>query len=397
VTAGADAQAVVTRHAWDGGERGWALYYGIVLAGSIAVAQVTGTVPEWYRLGATAALLAMVPWYLLVGRRAIFGSPSDRIGVTYLIGLLPLLTVALLFVNSVAFIMAALCPQCFMAVSYRRAVAFVVALNVPQVVIALTLGASRTQLGVVGAIAVVSIAFSVAFAGWIGKIIDQSAERADLIEQLEMTRAELAAANREAGVLAERNRLASEIHDTIAQGFTSIVMLAQAAESVIETDPAVARRQLGLVTQTARENLAETRALVAGLTPAALASQTLADALARLAERAGQELGVQAGFEVEGTPRSLGTGAEVVLLRVCQEALANVRKHARAGTARVRLSYGERCVRLDIADDGLGFDPCQVSEGYGLRGMRARVAEIGGSLIVETAPGDGTTISAEVA
>jgi signal transduction histidine kinase len=234
------------------------------------------------------------------------------------------------------------------------------------------------------------------------KIIRQSTGRAELIAQLEQTRAALAQANREAGMLAERERLASEIHDTIAQGFTSILMLAQAAESMIDSDPALARKQLGLVGRTARENLAEARALVAGLAPAALTSATLADALTRLTERAGQELGIAAEFAVSGEPRALGTGAEVVLVRVCQEALSNVRKHARARSVRVLLCFADAGVtvgagvRLEVADDGVGFEAGPDCEGFGLRGMRARVDDIGGKLDVTSAPGAGTTVSAEV-
>jgi signal transduction histidine kinase len=248
--------------------------------------------------------------------------------------------------------------------------------------------------------------FSVVFGSWINRIIDQSKERADLIEQLERTRAELAEANREAGRLAERDRLASEIHDTIAQGFTSIVMLVQAADAVIgETvigedvfcdNGERVRKQLDLIARTARENLAEARALVAGLAPAALAAASLADALARLADRAAEESGLRAGFEVVGTPRPVGTRAEVVLLRVCQEALANVRRHAAAANVAVNLSYTDEHVALTVTDDGAGFDPDQPTSGYGLRGMRARVNEIGGELTVRSAAGTGTTVTAEV-
>jgi len=197
-------------------------------------------------------------------------------------------------------------------------------------------------------------------------------------------------------MLAERERLAGEIHDTIAQGFTSIVMLTQAVQAAIDTDPALASRQLAQVIQTARENLDEARALVAGLAPAMLASGTLAQALARLTDRAADELGITAAFEVNGSPRSLGTGTEVVLLRVCQEALSNVRKHAQARQAQVRLRYAEGRVCLEVADDGVGFDPESLNGGYGLRGMRARAVDIGGNFTLRSAPGAGTSISVEV-
>ena len=103
-----------------------------------------------------------------------------------------------------------------------------------------------------------------------------------------------------------------------------------------------------------------------------------------------------ADFEVGGVPRSLATGTEVVLLRVCQEALANVRKHAAARRAVVRLAYGQDEVRLEICDDGTGFDPARVNGGYGLHGMRLRAAEAGGTLTVCSSPGAGTSASVAV-
>jgi signal transduction histidine kinase len=133
--------------------------------------------------------------------------------------------------------------------------------------------------------------------------------------------------------------------------------------------------------------------------------------LRRLANQAAAQLGGGADFEVGGSPRPLATGAEVMLLRVCQEALANIRKHARARRAWVRLNYGPDDVRLEIGDDGAGFDaadfgaadfdaahfsPADGNGGYGLRGMRTRVTEAGGRLTVRSAPGAGTSVSVEV-
>jgi len=390
------AAGPVTGHAWDGGERRWNTYFAVVLAGTLGLIQVAGPATGQNRLVASAALIAMAPWYLFLGRRAMYRRADGVLpGVVYLCGLVALLAVAEANAGSVTFILLALGPQCFM-VSYGLAIVAVVAMNATGPLIALARGASGAQLQTTIWVAALGTAFSIGFGTWIVRIIDQSAERAELIAQLERTRAELAEVNREAGRLAERDRLASEIHDTIAQGFTSIVMLVQAAEAVIGDDTDRARKQLDLIARTARENLAEARALVAGLAPAALAAAPLADALARLADRAGEESGLRATFEVRGEPRPLGTGAEVVLLRVCQEALTNVRRHAGASSVRVLLSYCDNEVRLEVADDGAGFDPELPAAGYGLRGMRARVSEIGGELTVRSVPGNGTTVLAEV-
>ena len=227
-------------------------------------------------------------------------------------------------------------------------------------------------------------------------IIAQSYDRASLIEQLSQTRAELARANRRAGVLAERQRLSGEIHDTVAQGFTSIIMLLQAADADVERQPAAARGHLALALETARDNLAEARALVAALAPAGLEPGALDAALRRLAATADGHPGAAARFEVRGTAVPLPRPAEVMLLRVAQEALANARKHARAGQVIVCLRYGEGQVGLDVTDDGSGFDPGQAAGGYGLPGMRARAEEAGGRLQVRSSPGCGTTVSVVV-
>ncbi len=296
-------------HAWDGGERRWDTYFAVILAGTLGLIQAAGQATGHERLLASGALVAMVPWYVLLGRRVIYG-PGNRAwpSVIYLAGLIALLAVAEANVGNVTFILLALGPQAFMAsVSYRLAVVAVVLMNATAVLTALIKGARGAELATPIVVAGLTTVFSIAFGTWINRIIDQSRERAELIGQLERTRAELAKANREAGILAERDRLASEIHDTIAQGFTSIVMLVQAAEAVIGDDADRARKQLDLIGRTARENLAEARALVAGLGPAPLATASLADALARLADRAGEESGVQAHFTVRGTPRPAGT------------------------------------------------------------------------------------------
>jgi signal transduction histidine kinase len=136
--------------------------------------------------------------------------------------------------------------------------------------------------------------------------------------------------------------------------------------------------------------------MVAALAPAHLDAGPLHEALGRLTDRIGAELAIAARFEVCGPARPLPATAEVVLLRAAQEALANVRKHAGAADVRVVLSYEPHAVRLDVRDDGAGFDPDRVNGGYGLRGMRSRILQVGGSLLVRARPGAGTALSVEV-
>nr|MBA3524612.1 sensor histidine kinase [Geodermatophilaceae bacterium] len=251
-----------------------------------------------------------------------------------------------------------------------------------------------TQLGF-------SALFTVLIGSWIGGIIRQSAERAQLIDELQETREQLATVNHERGALAERERLSRDIHDTLAQGFASIVTLLEAVDAELGTDGAAARRYVALARDTARENLAETRSLVTALHPAGLTGTSLVEALDRLVTRWQAETLVPASLTVSGVPRRLTPAAEVVLLRAGQEGLANVGKHAGAGRVDLQLEHRTESTLLRVCDDGLGFDPATAigpadGLGYGLAGMRARAQEAGGSLRLRSAPGAGTTIEVEV-
>jgi signal transduction histidine kinase len=238
-------------------------------------------------------------------------------------------------------------------------------------------------------IALISAVAGIWLGFWTIRVIQQSVERGELIAELSASRAEVSRLSHEAGVLAERARLAGEIHDTLAQGFTSIITLLQAA------DPALQDERLALAVRTAKENLAESRALVAALTPAALAEGSLPDSVRRQAARFTEETGTAATVRVTGSERALPTAVEVVLLRAAQEALTNVRRHASAQEAAVLLAYAPSSVRLVVRDDGRGFDP-SAAGGFGLNGMRARASQVDGALTVHSGPDTGTTIELEV-
>jgi len=386
-------------HAWESGARRWDVYYGIILVGVLVL--VIAVQAQQNRLAADlavscGALAAMAPWYALNRRILHYDQGSLGRGLIYLAGLWILFIVASSQGYIETWVLLALGPQCFLAVPFRWAVGAVVVLNITPVVLALIDGADPGALTTLIGSAVLTAAFSVAFGVWVFRIIAQSYDRASLISELSQTRAELAQANRRAGVLAERQRLSGEIHDTVAQGFTSIIMLLQAADADVERQPAAARGHLALALETARDNLAEARALVAALAPAGLEPGALDAALRRLAATADGHPGTAARFEVSGAVVPLPRPAEVMLLRVAQEALANVRKHARAAQVTVGLRYGEGQVGLDVTDDGSGFDPGQAAGGYGLPGMRARAEEAGGRFQVRSSPGCGTTVSVVV-
>ncbi|MFJ8696318.1 sensor histidine kinase [Streptomyces roseolilacinus] len=224
-----------------------------------------------------------------------------------------------------------------------------------------------------------------------------------LIGDLLRTRRELAATERREGTLAERQRLAMEIHDTLAQGLSSQRMLLQAADRTWDGDPGAARRHVRTAASIAEHNLAEARRFVHDLAPADLAAGggDLAKALAALATRE-TTAALRVRFHAEGDGGPLPDRVASALLRIAQGALANVREHAGATTAAVTLTRLDDQVVLDVADDGRGFDPSGAPargggvRGHGLPAMRARLAALGGTLTVESAPDEGTVLSASV-
>jgi len=224
----------------------------------------------------------------------------------------------------------------------------------------------------------------------------EAQQRQLLIDELLATRQKLAAREREAGMLEERSRLAREIHDTVAQGLSSIQMLLHAVER--EGSGSGALEHIRLARETAATNLAEARRFIRELTPPALERQTIGAALARLATADTSDL-LAVSFHVSGDPVELPMRIETALLRIAQATLANVRQHADAGRAEITLSYLDDWVGLDIVDDGKGFSPRMVGKAasdrtsFGLIAMRQRVEQLGGTLTIESRAGAGTAIA----
>ncbi len=230
-----------------------------------------------------------------------------------------------------------------------------------------------------------------------------SQERADTIVRLERALAEnarlqeqLVAQSRQTGVRDERERLAREIHDTIAQSLAGVVAQLQAAEG--SADAQDVRRRVARATELARTALVEARRSVQDLTPAELADAGLADALSRLVTSWRDDHGVEASFVVVGDATALHSEVEATLLRIAQEALANVAKHAAASRVGVTLTFDEADVILDVRDDGAGFDPAapRRSSSFGLGVMRERAQRLAGTFTLESAPDAGTAVSASI-
>jgi signal transduction histidine kinase len=242
--------------------------------------------------------------------------------------------------------------------------------------------------------------------GMIAELAEANQRLEDMIAENTGLQAQLLVQAREAGAGDERQRLAREIHDTLAQGLTGIItQLAAAQQSGMDAER---ERRIGNAERLARDSLAEARRSVQALRPQALEDSRLPEALAGEVDRWSATSGVAAGLETTGEARPLHPEVEVTLLRVAQEALANVAKHAGASRAVVTLSYMGDVVTLDVRDDGAGFaqgsanarppDPgaSPGGSGFGLIAMRQRVQRLAGQLEVESEPGAGTAISASL-
>ncbi|MEE6263474.1 sensor histidine kinase [Plantactinospora sonchi] len=385
------------RGAWQRRYPLWELYFGLAAVATTTFVLADLSRPGSDRARAVVLLAAMTGWYLFWGRAVARDEVEGWRGVVYLGVALLLYVPAVASVSAASFVLLAVCAQAYMVLPALPATGAVVLFNLAGVTVyVLRTGDLRDALTGPGPTAVVVILISAVFGTWARQVSRQNEERAVLIEELDASRAEVGRLSHEAGVAAERQRLAGDIHDTIAQGLTSVVLLLQAAEAELDGNVAQARRHLRTATGVARDNLAEARALVGALTPSALAHSSLADATRRLVDRLSAETGLVGQVVVTGEPRALSTTVEVVLLRVTQEALANVRKHADATSVTVRLAYRSDGVLLVVADDGRGFGT-PAAGGYGLGAMSARVEQVAGELTVESRPGAGTTVRVEVA
>ncbi len=266
----------------------------------------------------------------------------------------------------------------------------VIAASTAATVTALALHGGWNIGGVVGPIIGASVAVVIGL-GY-RALYRETRQRQQLIDELLTTREMLAAREREAGILDERARLAREIHDTVAQGLSSIQLLLHAAER--RGMDAEALEQVKLARETAADNLAETRSFIRALTPPALNGQSLVDAVSRVAASASHD-GLVVNAHVIGPPRPLPMPLETTLLRIAQASLSNVAQHASATHAELTLTYLEDWISLDIVDDGRGFSPAAADRpgSFGLISLRERVEKLGGTLTVESQPGSGAAIA----
>lgn len=376
----------------------------VLFAAVLVVGAVQALVGGLHPLAVVAVTLALAGAYLmstvLAGR---FTVPLQNVG---LLVLTLLWVVAILLSPTFAWVAFAL----FFLYLYRFrtavAIPAVIVLALVVVVTLLTQKDANPAATVIGPL--LGAAVAIVVMRIYTDLLQENTERRRAVEAMHIAQSdlvvahdELATLQRATGVLQERERLAREIHDTVAQGLSSILLTVRTlrAETAGRNDA-----QLEQIEAMAAENLTETRRIVAALTPAALDRALLAEALQRLVDRHQEQTGMPARLWCEGPAAPLPTQYEAALLRVAQSALANVREHSGAHRVDVTLSFLPDAVTLDIVDDGTGFDPALVAvpsgdratSGFGLRGMAGRVRELGGHLDVESSPGEGTAVASSL-
>lgn len=208
-------------------------------------------------------------------------------------------------------------------------------------------------------------------------------------------RARLFARSADIGAAQERNRIAREIHDTLAQGLTAIALQLETADALLDSAPEAARAQRSVqqALELARANLDEARRSVMDLRAAPLEGRSLPQALGELVQQYSDREHISASLEVSGETRPISARMEMALYRTAQEALSNVARHAHAENVLLELNYGLDDIQLVIRDNGSGFDPAAISAGrFGLIGLNERAHLLNGMLEIWSAPGEGTRI-----
>ena len=341
-------------------------------------------------------------------------------------------------------------PELFIALAYRRALAAAAVMNFGLVVVQ-ALGGEPTadNLSKWAVAAVATVVLTGLFGKPIGLLAETNMRNQELVEQLQARNAQIARLSHLEGTARERERIAREMHDTIAQGLASILALARAAAAeVAQAGGAGANRQasrhLAMIVELAQEGLDDTRRMIADASPRALDGRGLAEAVGRAADRLERE-GIAVARSLDSTLPPLPQPARVAILRIAQEAIANVARHSRAANVAVSLRSVAGVAVLEVRDDGVGFDPATAGavdaeggsssnqatlrsrpesadegraglarvrrvwqrgrlgrapegddSGFGIPDMRGRAADLGGSVSIDSSPGRGTRVLARI-
>ena len=373
----------------------------------------TGFPGGWarFRIGLLVAVLA-AGWTAAVTSRRSHGARLDTVGFVVHTGLALALVQLNPFYGLFAF------TGYFAADRLPRPGSHVGVIVTAFIVAGSQIGGFPTEVGsLIGylLIGTVNAVLALSFTRITDKVLAQNAERGRVIAELAETNrrlelalaenaglhAQLLAQAREAGVLDERQRLAGEIHDTLAQGLVGIVTQLEAAEQAKDV-PAEWGRHLDQARELARSGVMAARRSVRALRPEQLENAHLVEAIEELGRSWRRTSGIPVRTETTGCPQTVSEEVEAALFRVAQEALTNVAKHASASMVGLTLTYLDDVLLLDVRDDGSGFDPAGPagsavrSGSYGLAGMRERLRRVGGRLEVESVPGEGTTVNASI-
>lgn len=386
----------------DGVARGdWHWMWSVYIAGVCVVAAVAcflfdDVLPGRSPVIAAVMLAVLLSWLVAAGRAVPRLGELGWRPVGYLVVAAVLWIVAMWFAPAAFIAIPALYPVVFSTLPLTAAVvASMLVTLIPLTVDIATNGLGSAHLSIGIAMTLLGLVAGPIIGTMVVTTVRQRIRLAELLAELEASRAEGARLSRQAGAAAERQRLAHEIHDTLAQGFTSIIALAQAVDAELHTDPAAAARHIALIDSTARANLSESRTMVSSLTPAALDDDSIAAAIRRQCDAFSAETGVPVTLCTDPDLPPSAMAANVVLLRAAQETLSNIRRHARATEVTVALTAAGDRLRLCVSDNGIGLGEGH-RDGFGLRGMRARAEQIGGTLAIGTTPVGGVTVSLEV-
>lgn len=363
----------------------WHWLWKAYVAGLLVVAMVAVMLLQ-HRFGGNApvavgALTGVLAAALIGGRWAI-RTGQNRWHAPIFIGVAVMLWVIAMWASPVAVAaVAALYPLIFAALPLTPALVVTTVVNLIPLTLTLLQHDRSTNIALAISITLIGVVSAPIIGTVIITSMNQRRALAAVVAELAASRAEAAQLSELTGAAAERERLSREIHDTLAQGFASIVTLSQAVQAELDADRPTADRHIGLIETTARENLAEAREMVTGLSPALLGTDSLAAAIRRQCLRLTAETGVPVTVQIDAELPVVGMAGDVVLLRAVQEALSNIRRHSRADAASVTLAATSDVVRLTVSDNGIGL-PEGHMDGYGLRGMHARVEQAGGTVTV---------------
>lgn len=245
---------------------------------------------------------------------------------------------------------------------------------------------------------IVLLGFSGMMARYIEAFQTEAEVNRHLLQELKQAQQTLIEREREAGIEQERQRMAGEIHDTLAQHFTSIITNLRAARELESSEPALVNQHISHAFSAAQQGLTDSRAVLATMQPDVLLGRSLTEVLQAISSEWDAQSGTDIGFTTEGTAGQLSRAQESLLVRALQEALRNIDKHAQANQVNVRVSWLEDEMLLDISDDGAGFDPAAIQAGkngyqLGIATMESRVEAAGGTFALESAPGEGASIT----